>query len=685
MYPHNMQDMSSDCGIAVLKSLLQHYKRYDEEDLVQSISKREFSQGLALIDLADVLEDYNVYGAWYEVEDTEEIPFTSPLIIVTEEEAGNHYSIVYEQKDGLLCVSNPAASELEYIEKTELFKKFAGYVYVVERVDKRKKMAKKIKPKLNISRKEKFDVSVYTTLQFILPLFIVFSLQYVMMFRGLYAEYPELMLIICFYGVIICMEIINKYIGKQQSLMFDYRGKQQEINLFMQKVDMVQNRRAHNMYNDIITFWTNFNASNKALMIYQLKIEIGFLLLFLLLLAYYSLVMFLFTLSLAILLYVLIMPKLNKLKNYNKVFMNKMGEISTFVEEYTKNKVDRHIFTDDQTVNIYVQKLLNNLKVERKKTERIESEITNMQDVTMYVILISTFAFKVIGEIHELPFKTDGFFFSFFLVYMLFNSLKVTMQKTTELTKYNTIDNNLSMHLKTKEQSGFIQESISTAEPITAISLQNFSFSYDHESAILHQVNAEIKQGSLFLIDGDNGSGKTTLLHCLLGLEKEYQGQVIFKNNNATHVTYSDSVIGHNFSYYASHQYLNYGTIKKNIAYNIYDDDEQQDVVNCFGLDLAKVIFYNGENLSLGEKQKVLLSRCLNKDANIYIFDEPTTNLDRGSKHQLIEMLLELKRQNKVVIVVTHDDDLKKVADDILYLHKVVASKDNTEKRMHKV
>jgi len=82
------------------------------------------------------------------------------------------------------------------------------------------------------------------------------------------------------------------------------------------------------------------------------------------------------------------------------------------------------------------------------------------------------------------------------------------------------------------------------------------------------------------------------------------------------------------------------------------------------------VIFYNGENLSLGEKQKVLLSRCLNKDANVYIFDEPTTNLDQLSKRKFSDILLGLIEQQKIVIVVTHDEDLKDIANHNLYLKK---------------
>jgi ABC-type bacteriocin/lantibiotic exporter with double-glycine peptidase domain len=668
-----MQDMSSDCGVAVLKSLLQHYKRYSEQDLMERLAARELSQGLSLADLADVLAGNNIHGSWYEVEDTTEIPFDSPLIIVTEEDAGNHYSIVYEEKNGSLCVSNPAEGALAYVEKEMILKKFAGYVYVIERVDKRKRIKQRRQEVSSISRQERRDITLFTTLKFILPLFITFALQYLMLFRGLYADYAELMLVVSFFIILVSIEIINKHLSKRQALVLDYRGKQAEVNAFMQKVDTVQNRREHNMYNDIITFWTNFNASNKAVVLYGIKLELTYVLLFLLLLAYFSLTMFVFTLGATILLLVLIFPQLQRLKNYHKAFMNKMGALSTFVEEYTKNKVDRYVFTDEVTVARHVERLLSDLRAERRKVERIEQHITYYYDVTMYVLLLSTFCFKVVGTIHELPFHADNFFFCFFIIYILFNSLKATINKTTELTKYNTVQHERNeQETKDLRTAGHIVP-LDDEQDITTITLRDVSFSYDAASAILQHVQAEMRSGSLFLIDGDNGAGKTTLLHCILGLEQEYTGEIVFSNNNATNIRPDQHMIRENFSYYAAHQYLNYGTIKKNIGYDIYNDEVKHEVINYFGLDLHKVIFYNGENLSLGEKQKVLLSRCLNKAANVYIFDEPTTNLDQESKQQLIELLLALKQQHKLVVVVTHDDDLKKVADDTLYLHKVVA------------
>jgi len=504
MYPHNMQDVSSDCGIAVLKSLLQYYKRYVEEEFLHSISRKNFSQGLSLADISDILEEHNITGSCYEVAEPDEITFEFPTIVLTHEVAGHHYSLVYTASKEKLCVSNPSESDLMYIEKEDFFKKFAGYVYIVERIDRKKKVTSKKKTKIDFSTKEKRNILLFTTMQFVLPLFIVVSLQYLLVFRSLVADYQELLLIVLFYGAVISIQIINKELSKQQSVAFEYRGKQKEINAFMQKVDAVENRRSHNMYNDIITFWTNFNGTNKSLIEYEIKIEIFYFLLFLLILLYYSFIIFILTFIIILMLLSILIPKLHKLKNCNKSFLNKMATVSTFVEEYTKNKVDRFIFTNQQTVDNHIQKLLSNLRAEKVKTQKIESNITHTYDVIMYVGLLVIFCVRVISSVHKFSFMFDDYFLCFFIVYLLFSSLKATILKATELTKYTTIE-----HEAKRNEYGISQvldqnEDIPGKKRVATIRLKDVSFSYNHHFDIFSSVNATMNAGELFLIDGDN-------------------------------------------------------------------------------------------------------------------------------------------------------------------------------------
>lgn len=77
----------------------------------------------------------------------------------------------------------------------------------------------------------------------------------------------------------------------------------------------------------------------------------------------------------------------------------------------------------------------------------------------------------------------------------------------------------------------------------------------------------------------------------------------------------------------------------------------------------------SGRNISQGQKQKLLLLRTLNKEADIYIFDEPTGNLDQETKQSFMNIVQSLvKNKNKIVIIITHDESIIDQTDEIYIL-----------------
>ena len=72
-------------------------------------------------------------------------------------------------------------------------------------------------------------------------------------------------------------------------------------------------------------------------------------------------------------------------------------------------------------------------------------------------------------------------------------------------------------------------------------------------------------------------------------------------------------------------------------------------------INLQYILFSNGANISQGERQKILLDRCLKNDKQIYIFDEPGTNLDKHSINKFMEKIKELRGQGKTIIIISHN------------------------------
>ena len=116
-YYHNIQDLTSDCGIAVIKSLLQYYKRYSDNYFETIISKKDINQGLSMLDIEEILAEFGIIGSCYEVNEFDALTFNNPTILVTDNNGENHYVLVYELVNNEAILSNPLNTTIVKIYK----------------------------------------------------------------------------------------------------------------------------------------------------------------------------------------------------------------------------------------------------------------------------------------------------------------------------------------------------------------------------------------------------------------------------------------------------------------------------------------------------------------------------------------------------------------------------------------
>lgn len=207
---------------------------------------------------------------------------------------------------------------------------------------------------------------------------------------------------------------------------------------------------------------------------------------------------------------------------------------------------------------------------------------------------------------------------------------------------------------------------------ITSINLIKASFSYDSK-IIFSNFTYEFKQGYIYCIKGLNGQGKSTLLKLLIGLLKpNISGEILFNDINIDDLDIYYlrqnliAMLPQNFNLRNDSIYnnicLGLDTIDLNKLNNICNELSFTDFLNTLELGIHTNLVNESQNLSGGEKEKIGLIKTLMKDSQLLILDEPSTALDINSTYNL-KLLLKRLVKNRIIILITHDENLSEIAD----------------------
>ncbi|MEM7046840.1 MAG: ABC transporter ATP-binding protein [Pseudomonadota bacterium] len=190
------------------------------------------------------------------------------------------------------------------------------------------------------------------------------------------------------------------------------------------------------------------------------------------------------------------------------------------------------------------------------------------------------------------------------------------------------------------------------------ISIRDLSLSFG-SLQILDHLNLEIKEGEFLVLLGASGCGKSTLLNCIAGLLDISGGQIIIDNKNVTWEEPKDRGIGMVFQSYALYPQM---TVRGNLSFGLKNAGASPDVIKervgkaAKILQIEPLLKRKPAALSGGQRQRVAIGRALVRDASVFLFDEPLSNLDAKLR---AELRVEIKRLHKslhnTMVYVTHD------------------------------
>ena len=199
-----------------------------------------------------------------------------------------------------------------------------------------------------------------------------------------------------------------------------------------------------------------------------------------------------------------------------------------------------------------------------------------------------------------------------------------------------------------------------------AVELRGVSYQYQgHSRSAIHDIDLKIEKGSFVLISGASGSGKTTLSRCINGLvphfyEGTFSGEVYLNGRNTEDFALRDfgTIVGSVFQDPRSQFFMTDTT--NEIAFGCVNMKLSREEVwertknSIERINISKLIGKSLFQMSSGEMQKVSIASCYAMTPDIYVFDEPSANLDFRAIMELHDILAELKSEGKTLIVLEH-------------------------------
>ncbi|MCR5208971.1 MAG: energy-coupling factor ABC transporter ATP-binding protein [Lachnospiraceae bacterium] len=182
------------------------------------------------------------------------------------------------------------------------------------------------------------------------------------------------------------------------------------------------------------------------------------------------------------------------------------------------------------------------------------------------------------------------------------------------------------------------------------------------------EINISIPRGCVTGIVGENGVGKSTLLRTLAGLHSQYKGEIYLegaKQNSGQLLKNSFMVMQDvNYQLFAESVYRECTLGQKGIS-----KKQIEEVLTR--LDLYGLKDRHPNTISGGQKQRLSIAVGLISNRDVILFDEPTSGLDAGNMRRVADIVMDLKRQDKYVIIVSHDQEFMNLCcDRIIAIHQ---------------
>ncbi len=665
-YPFVKQDGINDCAVASLLMIIKYYKGNVGVEQLRSMTKTTKTGTTAyhLIETAKQI-GLDAKGIKCELDILNKDNIVLPAIVhVTIDQSYNHYLVIYEInfKKKTILIADPASKikRISFTEFEKMWNKIIIFMYPIYKLPLYKNNFSLLKFVMTIIKKCKKEFVNILFLSLFLTIFsIVVSFYFKYMIDGIaYSNSKEyLTFIFVIFLLVHFLKIITDFFRNKVLI---YLNQKIDIMLtmetFKQIILLPYNYYCNRTTGEVISRINDLGTVREMIskVAYTLFIDLPLTLLSFVFLIFISTSLFIVALILLILYIINILVFKSIFSNYiNKIQIKKAEVTSYMVESISGFETVKGINIETKVISKLENKYVQLLKQIKKFEESYNYQylVKELINNIGFIIIIYLGVRLVNNQVITLG---QLLTFNALLTYFL-GPIRNVVDLDSSVKEANNALRRIIDIFYEPEQTGIVESSINGD-----IYLDKLNYTYNDRDYVLKHISLKIKNQEKVLIIGDSGSGKSTLLKILMKYYQVNRGQV--KINEIDINDYCLENYKNNISYVSQKEMLFTETLEKNLKINNSNTNEFLDIAKICEVDeiiknnnvgYKMLIEENGNNISGGEKQRIVLARALLKPFNLLIIDEGLNQMDINLERRILKRVIN-KYHDKTIIVVTH-------------------------------
>lgn len=637
------QEEEKDCGASCLASIVKYYNGYVPLEIIRNDTLTDNNgTNFYNIKMAAIKYGFDVMG--YNNEQI--IP---PYIVQIKINDCYHFMVIYKITDEYLVVMDPGKGIIKY-SKEDFNKIFTGYMLKlipngkIVKYDKKNGYLSFLKKLVKNNIKNIIVCFILTIIIIILNLSETYLIKEVLIYKVFIKELLIILLIklsvnwfknniLIKINKKINIELVNNYISKYFKLSYKYLYLKSSGDIINRIKDL--NKIKNYLVNEVVNFSLNLLMMlivTIILFIINYKLTIVVILIYIMtfivckcinkeIFKRYNELIYLDNLYMdRVSEYVSKILTINSL-NINSFFINKLNDKSKLVANlnFRVDKLNNYLNIFLEFIGIFVMIIILGMLYR-----------SNLDNIIVYILYYNYF-------------KECVYYFITFNV--SYGYLKLVIDRINGVYYLKNYDKSKGLEFKNDD-----------------IIINDLSYSYGLNK-VFDKINYKIKVGSKVLIKGNNGSGKSTLINILTKNIDDYNGKVSI-GYDIRDISYN-SYLEH-ISYVNQDSELFEDSIINNIVLNNETDNNKLDeIIKILNLDEVIKNKERGintlikDNFSGGEKQKIIIARCLYKCSDIMVFDEAFSEISSNDRINIINKINDVYRDKTIIYVNHFNDNIK--------------------------